>query len=80
MQGSITSQGDNDDDDLMTTMTMTMITMTMTMTMMITTLMTLMIMIIVSFLNTQSDGQFNILPNELDVPAQLRQNQVNFRF
>ena len=66
MQGSIMSQGDNDNDYVMTTMTTTT-TMTMMMTM--TTMMT---MIIVSFLNMQSDGQFNILPNELDFPAQLR--------
>ena len=57
------------DDDLMAMMAMMMITMMMTMTMMITTMM---IMIIVSFLATQSDGQFDILPNELDFPAKLR--------
>ena len=31
---------------------------------------------LIPFLPMQSDGQFNILPNELDFPAQLRQNQV----
>ena len=78
MQGSITSQGDNDDDDLMTMMTMMMITTMMTMTTMMMAI--IMQMIIVSFLAMQSDGQFNILPNELDFPAKLRQNQVNFKF
>ena len=65
MQGSIMSQGDNDNDYVMTTMTTTTMMMMMTMT-------TMMTMIIVSFINMQSDGQFNILPNELDFPAQLR--------
>ena len=31
---------------------------------------------LIPFLHMQSDGQFNILPNELDFPTQLRQNQV----
>ena len=31
---------------------------------------------LIPFLHMQSDGQFNIFPNELDFPAQLRQNQV----
>ena len=54
MQGSIMSQGDNDNDYVMTTMTTTTMMMMMTMT-------TMMTMIIVSFINMQSDGQFNIL-------------------
>ena len=31
---------------------------------------------LIPFLHMQSDGQLNILPNELDFPTQLRQNQV----
>ena len=31
---------------------------------------------LIPFLHMQSDGQLNIFPNELDFPAQLRQNQV----